>query len=242
MAFYLCNSASNDIIDEANATDGDKRSQQIPETYISDIRSYDNVLIVEKGDGSTSSVEFESFIDELEIPTVSTALTYNGNPQSPNFSNYFPYKMTISGTLSAIEDGIYEVAFTPNAGYVWVDNKKYPGLITPLDVTKEYRGYGVGNRLLYDAIHKYGAIDLCVDKDNEIAIHLYKKHGFVIIGDGESKKQYWMKLKTKLTAEEKSKAESIQESKASSKPKYDPPYSADEVKDIYCLKVDNDER
>lgn len=124
MAFYLCNSASNDIIDEANATNGDKRSQQIPETYISDIRSYDNVLIVEKGDGSTSSVEFESFIEELEIPTVSTALTYNGNPQSPNFSNYFPYKMTISGTLSAIEDGIYEVAFTPNAGYVWADGTK----------------------------------------------------------------------------------------------------------------------
>lgn len=103
------------------------------------------------------------------------------------------------------------------AGYVFVDNEKYPGFIVPIEVIKEYRGYGVGNQLLYDAIHKYGAIDLCVDKDNEVAIHLYKKHGFVIIGDGESKQQYWMKLKTKLTAEEKSKAESIQESKVFNK-------------------------
>ena len=103
------------------------------------------------------------------------------------------------------------------AGYVFVDNKKYPGFIVPIEVIKEYRGYGVGRRLLYNAIHKYGAIDLCVDKDNEVAIELYKKNGFAIIGDGESKNQYWMKLKSKLTAEEKSKAESIQESKVFNK-------------------------
>ena len=70
---------------------------------------------------------------------------------------------------------------------------------------KKYRGYGLSSKLVKDAINKYKAIDLTVTKDNEIAIKLYKDNGFVIIGDGNSKNEYWMKLKSKLTDEEKSK-------------------------------------
>ena len=91
------------------------------------------------------------------------------------------------------------------AGYVFLDNKKYPGFITPVVVIKKYRGYGLSSKLVKDAINKYKAIDLTVTKDNEIAIKLYKDNGFVIIGDGNSKNEYWMKLKSKLTDEEKSK-------------------------------------
>ena len=89
------------------------------------------------------------------------------------------------------------------AGYIFIDNKKYPGFIVPLFVIKRYRGYGLSSKLLKDAVTKYKAIDLCVDKDNEIAIRLYKNNGFVIIGDGNNKNQYWMKLKSKLTKSEK---------------------------------------
>lgn len=89
------------------------------------------------------------------------------------------------------------------AGYVIVDNKKYPGFIVPLEVMKPYRGLGLSKKLLNDAIRKYGAIDLCVDKNNEIAINLYKKFGFVIIDDEDKKNRYYMKLKSKLTKEEK---------------------------------------
>ncbi len=91
------------------------------------------------------------------------------------------------------------------AGYVFLDNKKYPGFITPVVVIKKYRGYGLSSKLVKDAINKYKAIDLTVTKDNKVAIKLYKDNGFVIIGDGNSKNEYWMKLKSKLTDEEKSK-------------------------------------
>lgn len=92
------------------------------------------------------------------------------------------------------------------AGYIIVDNKNYPGFIVPLEVMKPYRGLGLSKKLLNDAIRKYGAIDLCVYKNNEIAINLYKKFGFVIIGDGDKKNRYYMKLKSKITKEEKDDA------------------------------------
>lgn len=94
------------------------------------------------------------------------------------------------------------------AGYVFIDNKKYPGFITPIEVLPKYRGYGIGTKLLNDAIRKYDAVDLCVDKDNEIAIKMYKDHGFVVIGDGDKKSRYWMKLKSKITKDDM-KGESV---------------------------------
>ena len=94
------------------------------------------------------------------------------------------------------------------AGYVFIDNKKYPGFITPIEVLPKYRGYGIGTKLLKDAIRKYDAVDLCVDKDNEIAIKMYKDHGFVVIGDGDKKSRYWMKLKSKITKDDM-KGESV---------------------------------
>ena len=94
------------------------------------------------------------------------------------------------------------------AGYVVIDNKKYPGFITPIIVLPKYRGYGIGTKLLKDAIRKYDAVDLCVDKDNEIAIKMYKDHGFVVIGDGDKKSRYWMKLKSKITKDDM-KGESV---------------------------------
>lgn len=90
------------------------------------------------------------------------------------------------------------------AGYIYIgggdkSDRDY-GFIETLGVKKAYRGYGLSNKLLDDAIKKYDAIDLTVYKNNEVAINLYKKHGFVIIGYGNSKDKsdYWMKLKNKL--------------------------------------------
>lgn len=94
------------------------------------------------------------------------------------------------------------------AGYVFIDNKKYPGFITPIVVLPKYRGYGIGTKLLKDAIRKYDAVDLCVDKDNEIALKMYKDHGFVVIGDGDKKSRYYMKLKSKITKDDM-KGESV---------------------------------
>lgn len=89
-------------------------------------------------------------------------------------------------------------------GYVFIKNKKSgeEGFISPLFVVKKYRGLGIGKILLNHAINKYNAVDLVVDKDNTIAFNMYKKHGFVIIGDGNNKDQYWMKLKSKLSKDD----------------------------------------
>lgn len=91
------------------------------------------------------------------------------------------------------------------AGYVFIWKTKNTGFIAPLHVFEKYRGCGLGTRLLKDAIQKYDAVDLCVLKTNKVATKLYKDNGFVIIGDGNNKKEYWMKLKSKLTDEEKTK-------------------------------------
>lgn len=95
------------------------------------------------------------------------------------------------------------------AGYIYIGggdkytNMNY-GFIQTLEVVKKYRGYGLSNKLLEDAIKKYHAIDLVVSVHNEVAIRLYKKHGFVIIGYSSDKKdEYWMKLKSKLDKDNK---------------------------------------
>lgn len=108
------------------------------------------------------------------------------------------------------ENSVGEIAIDKDtdelAGYIFVKNKRSgeEGFITPLEVLPKYRGYGVSNELIDDAIHKYGAIDLTVDIDNEVAINLYKKHGFVIIGyeNEKTKKRYYMKLRSKLSKDE----------------------------------------
>jgi len=62
------------------------------------------------------------------------------------------------------------------AGYVFVIDM----FITPLFVYPKYRGYGLGDILTRDAVKKYKARRLWVFKDNEVAIKLYKKHGFKV--------------------------------------------------------------
>jgi ribosomal protein S18 acetylase RimI-like enzyme len=63
------------------------------------------------------------------------------------------------------------------AGYICVTNDDRK-IISPLFVYNKYRGYGLSDILVKDAIFKYGGKKLGVFEDNEIAIRLYKKYGF----------------------------------------------------------------
>lgn len=56
-----------------------------------------------------------------EIPAQSGTLTYNGQAQSPQWSNYSPYQLIIGGTTSATDAGTYTATFTPRSGYEWED-------------------------------------------------------------------------------------------------------------------------
>lgn len=92
-------------------------------------------------------------------------------------------------------------------GYAFVYGKKHKdhGFIFNVYLKPPYRGRGLGKKLVLDAIHKYDGVDLTVKKNNDHAVDLYKKNGFVIIGDGNSKSEYYMKLKSKLTKDDVSK-------------------------------------
>ena len=104
-------------------------------------------------------------------------------------------KSKISYAEDIIENYIGEIIVDKDKmiGRIFVGDKKDKGFITDLEVDKAYRGQKLGNRLIDDAIKKYNGVDLLVDKDNEIALSMYKKRGFVIIK--EYNNQYYMKLK-----------------------------------------------
>jgi len=89
------------------------------------------------------------------------------------------------------------------AGYIYVKEKPI-GNIGPFMVYKEYRGYGVSELLLKKAINDYKGKRLGVYADNEIALRLYKKFGFVIVNeseDDEGNKYYIMELKSSIVRE-----------------------------------------
>ena len=114
-------------------------------------------------------------------------------------NNYDKFKESYNGEI------IVDTENDKLIGCVFVGDKKDKGFITTLWVNNKYRSKGFGTILLKDAINKFGGYDLTVLKGNENAIALYKKHGFVVIGYGNerNKSDYWMKLKSKLTKDDK---------------------------------------
>ena len=88
-------------------------------------------------------------------------------------------------------------------GYIFIGDKTDKGFINSLVVYSKYRKHGIATRLLNDAISKYGGYDLTVKKNNKIAIEMYKNKGFVFVGDGNSSSEYYMKLKSHLSNDEK---------------------------------------
>lgn len=71
------------------------------------------------------------------------------------------------------------------------DNRR---LIKVLDVSEEFRGYGLGTQLINYAVKKLKADALGVEKDNEIAIRMYQKYGFRIAKRSLSEEYYRMYL------------------------------------------------
>ena len=57
----------------------------------------------------------------LEVPIVTTNLTYNGKAQSPTIYGYDENTMTMSGVTSGTDVGTYHITFTPKSGYEWSD-------------------------------------------------------------------------------------------------------------------------
>lgn len=73
------------------------------------------------------------------------------------------------------------------------DSKKFAGMAQVNKKTKEisifvekpYRGYGLGDKLLDQSIHKLGGNNLYVFADNKVAIRMYEKVGFKEVRRGK---------------------------------------------------------
>ena len=90
----------------------------------------------------------------------------------------------------------YKLWMLSNTDYRWLDGDKLVASVTiekwsngwtccyDLMVGKEYQGNGLGNQLVKFIVEK-GVNHLSVDIGNDVAIHLYKKYGFVFSGGWE---------------------------------------------------------
>ena len=67
--------------------------------------------------------------EEIPIPTLTTALTYNGQAQTPAWNNYDSAKIDISGDTTGTNAGNYSTTFSVKAGYKWDDGSDAPKTI-----------------------------------------------------------------------------------------------------------------
>lgn len=104
----------------------------------------------------------------------------------PTVSNYIDSKM-IDKYKNTNSDGAYAVDLDKKChiGHIFVSKKDKA--IGNFEISKKYKGYGIGEELLSYAIDKLGGNNLWVYKDNEVAINLYKKFGFKIDEEGTYK-------------------------------------------------------
>ena len=70
---------------------------------------------------TAKTVDWEIVAQEIDVPTVSGTLTYNGTAQSPVLVGYDEDTMLKGGTTSATNAGNYTITFTPINNYQWSD-------------------------------------------------------------------------------------------------------------------------
>lgn len=67
-------------------------------------------------------------------------------------------------------------------GYILVRDDKYILDITRFGVRTEHQGKGVGTALLSHVLRTMRPVMLTVDEANQVALRMYLKHGFQIVG------------------------------------------------------------
>ena len=160
--------------------------------------------------------KYDKFRDDLNLESTSIGMYVEETDSryefikfpNPRTDKYLENDQECKKYLDTLKkDCIGEIIVDTNsdelAGYVFVNNKKDKGFIFNLIVIPKYRKQGLGRTLINDAVNKLHGVDLTVNKDNTVAVNLYKANGFVIVGDGNSNKEYYMKLKSKLTKDDK---------------------------------------
>ena len=67
------------------------------------------------------NINFSKITPINVVPDTISSFTYDGTVKTPEWHNYDSEQLSISGTTSATNAGIYTVYFTPKAGYSWAD-------------------------------------------------------------------------------------------------------------------------
>ena len=105
----------------------------------------------------------------LEVPIVTSNLTYNGTAQSPTIYGYDENTMTMSGVTSATDIGTYQITFTPKSGYEWSDGTSETKHIS-WSITKIAGSLSLStNSLIIDANTTYGYITVTRAGDGAIS-------------------------------------------------------------------------
>lgn len=148
---------------------------------------------------------FINFCDGMMITEESVVRDTNikymdiSDPKSKKYLLKDSYCKRLMGYITSCNDGEIAIDIDKDIliGRVLVRNdQKNKGFINAFYVDEKYRKHGIGNTLLNDAINKYHGYDLLVDKDNNIAISIYKKHGFDIDENMSDETGYYMILKS----------------------------------------------
>ena len=142
---------------------------------------------------------------------------YLVDTQSKKFKDSFPEKMPKrkyeNYGIGALVKGTDEYAGFVEVAPKWVLEEKWHGnLLYSLYVSKKFRGYGLSNLLVKEAVNKYDANMLWVDTDNEVAINLYKNFGFKIVDQMKDKDNNDAYIMTRPTAKKEDNTKSINES------------------------------
>lgn len=78
-------------------------------------------------------------------------------------------------------------------GSLLVDDYLDGKMLDEIYLEDKYRGMGIGSSLIEDILNKHDVVYLWVYKDNKRAIKLYKRYGFSV--EEETESRYFMKWK-----------------------------------------------
>ena len=100
-------------------------------------------------------------------------------------------KYVTSEVLRLINDYCNIIVDNKIVGCILLTNNDHGKLLDEIYVEEEYRNKGIGTKIILDILNNNDVVYLWVYKENEKAISLYKKLGFNVIEETESR--YYMK-------------------------------------------------
>ncbi len=118
-----------------------------------------------------------------------TILDYAGNIDKEEYNKIYNY---IINNVKENIDNYYNIIINDNiAGCLLLSKKDDGMLLDEIFLEEQYRNKGIGTDILKNTVNEYNIVYLWVYKENKRAISLYKRLGFNIIDETETR--YYMK-------------------------------------------------